>query len=219
MVHVAFSLSLGLLIAMQSLGGPLCTDFLGTNSKLSTGQEMSLDLRQPRAHFHWIKPAINSRLGEGLNGTVNLIELNGQTIVLKTYKSHNTDHFSQIQRDYRSLRFLRKNQASFSFKVPDFIEVQKNQMRLTYFEGRSLEDLLADPQVSSELKITLHRKFSQALDEVQAVVSDFQALERKSDYLKAEEDSFASGDIFLIIKSSNFIVNPRTLEFALIDPH
>jgi hypothetical protein len=219
MLRVGFSFYIGLFIALQSYGAPLCADVLAADPVGSTTSQTGLSLRQDGTYFNWIKPPLNSRLGEGLNGVVDLVTFNGEIFALKTYKSSRSDHFSQIQRDYRGLRFLRKYQGSFSFKVPNVVEVERNEMRLSYFEGRSLEELLLDQAVSPELKTILTQKYSQALDEIQSVISDFQYVERGADYLKAEEDGFAFGDIFLIIKTSNFIVNPRTLELALIDPH
>lgn len=159
-------------------------------------------------------------LGEGQNAIVRLFtDANGEKYVIKTYNSDSTHRNSQIQNDLRVFKYLNTYRKNFSFTLPVVSYEGGNKMKLSYHPGRTVLDLLSDKTTKLEIKKKIEASYKKMMDEIEAILHDFHAVEKTTDKLSAENDSLAMGDVHIIIKKDNVIVDPETLKLTLIDPH
>ena len=159
-------------------------------------------------------------LGEGQNAVVRVFtDANGEKYVVKTYKSDSAHRNSQIQNDLRVFKFLNAHKKNFSFILPDVSHLGGNKMKLSYHPGRTVLDLLNDKETKPEIKKKIETSYKKMMNEVEATLHDFHGIEKSADVLSAENDSLAMGDVHIIIKKDNVIVDPETLKLTLIDPH
>ena len=123
---------------------------------------------------------------------------------------------SQFKNDLRAFDVLR-NLNSLPFELPSYQKVGIDYMKLSYHPGRNIEDLFHDKKLSPSVKSQIEKKYLKTLGDM------IRILEGEGFIVSVKRGplpriAFQKGVTQIILKPDNFIVNPETLDFTLIDP-
>lgn len=175
--------------------------------------ELKYNFHDPR-----LQGSKNLLLGEGLAGRVFLRfdPKSAEYVVVKIYKFAPEEATSQFNNDLNVFEIL-KSLVHLPFALPKVQNIAKGTMQLSYHPGRTIEDLFYDTKNSSEFREELHDRYVQAL---RAVIKELEGVGFSTNVKRdtLPRIVFQKGRTQIILKPDNFIVNPETLEFTLIDP-
>ena len=177
---------------------------------------------QSQLKFYFTDPRLQQseklELGEGLAGKVYLQfdAKTSQYVVIKEYKFSPQEPNSQFHNDLRAFEILR-SRSQLSFSLPDVQKVEMGKLRLSYHPGRTIEDLFYDPKIPSKLKKEIEKRYIEVLREMIKSLEGigFSPTVKRNELPRI---AFQKGTTQIILKPDNFIVDPETLKFTLIDP-
>lgn len=163
-------------------------------------------------------------LGRGFFGRVFLrFESSGDYSVYKIYGSIADPKGLQIFSDIRSFDFLAKHTDRFSFKLPQYEQVDNTTLKLSYHPGLTLQSLMKEPHVHYEIRKKVRLQYQAMIQELKLLLAshDFEIkITTPEGFERLWASRIENGiKTSFIIKVDNVIVDPNDLSFTLIDPY